>query len=260
MDCRASLLLTAGLACGVLGCDHGKALPLTAAGVPQGATIQKDVDLPKRTPKPATCVAMAECREREASREGITPVEQEELRTGARKAYQQALEIDPKYLPAARGLAHLYMTTGDHERAVATYQKALKDHPKEAALWHELGLCHNTHKDWEPALACLHKAAELDPENHQFATALGYTLAQAGRYDESLACFQKTMGPAKAHYNLARMLHHDKRDDLCRQHLELALQADPQLTAARDLLARLDGRVAGGTRPQVELGFESVNE
>src|SRR5947207_9883906 len=260
MDCRATLLLTAGLACGVLGCDHGKALPLTAEAIPPNARIQKDVDLPKRSPKPATLVAMAEFREREAKRADISPVDQERLRTEARKAYQQALDTDPKFLPAGRGLAHLYMTTGDHERAVATYRKAVKDYPREAALWHELGLCYDSHKDWEPALECLHKAVELDPENRQFANALGYTLTQAGRYDESLACFQKTGGPAQAHYNLARMLHHLKQDDLSRQHLEQALQADPKCNAARDLLARLDGRVAGGAKSQVEVGSESVNE
>src|SRR5947209_16356524 len=116
MDCRATLLLTAGLACGVFGCEHAKMLPLNSEAIPATAKIERDVDLPKRTPKPATCVALAESRVREASHEGVSPVDQERLRTDARKAYQQALEIDPKYLPAVRGLAYLYMTTGDHER------------------------------------------------------------------------------------------------------------------------------------------------
>src|SRR5205823_192973 len=49
-------------------------------------------------------------------------------------------------------------------------------------------------------------------------------------------------GPAKAHYNLARVLRHMNQNELARQHTVLALEQDPHLTVARALLAEMDGR------------------
>jgi tetratricopeptide (TPR) repeat protein len=117
-------------------------------------------------------------------------------------------------------------------------------------------MCHARKKEWEPALKCLRKAGELDPENRQFSHNLGYCLARSGRYEESLACFTKTDGEAKAHYNLARMLHHMQQDDLSRQYLRTAVEKDPYLIPAKELLAQLENGVAA-PREVVPTGHEA---
>jgi tetratricopeptide (TPR) repeat protein len=96
-------------------------------------------------------------------------------------------------------------------------------------------------KQWEPALAHLKEASDLDPENRSYETTYAYTLARAGKWQESYQAFCKLGTPAEAHYNLARMLHHLQQDDASREHLALALQADPNLASARQMLASLSG-------------------
>lgn len=241
MDCRRSVVLALALLTGALGCSLRKPSPLPPLPGPTDDMVPQR-QLTSRQPKAKTCVAIGQLKESEAEAPQRAPNECEALREQALKAYQQALQLDPKNLQAAQALARLYSTRGDADKALATYQKALKAHPKEPAIWFEAGMCHARKKDWEPAIRSLRKAVELDPENRQCAHILGYTLACAGQYDESLACFQRTDGEAMAHFNLARMLHRMERFDLSRQQLQLALQKDPQLTAAQAMLAHYEGQ------------------
>jgi tetratricopeptide (TPR) repeat protein len=256
MDCHKSLFLTLGLlGSAAAGCQHQvQSVPLPSAQAynttptPPPATVAvttnvtaKPADLPKRQPRPATCVAFGDFLAREANSAEQSAVQKQQLREQARKAYQQALTLDEKYLPALQELAVLYVAMDDHAHAVGTLQKALQFYPQDAKLWYELGMCHSRQKEWQPALEALGKAVERDPENRQYVNTLGYALARAGRYDESLACFGRVNGEAKAHYNLARMLRHMDQPELTRQHLELALQKDPELADAKSLLGEMNG-------------------
>jgi tetratricopeptide (TPR) repeat protein len=248
MDRRASLVLALGLATGVLGCGPNGGLPL-ASSDPKAVAAPTTAEVPltplSAKPHASTYRAAGSLAEKSAEDPNRGPADRENLFEEARKNYQQAIATDPNYLPAYQALARLYLKEGDQERAVATYQKAIKAHPKAAPLWYELGMCYSRQKQWEPALTNLRQAVKLDPENRPYVNTLGYCLARAGLYDESLACFRKIVGPAQAHYNLARMLHHLGRDDLSRQHLQMALQADPRLVPARQLLTQLDGQASG---------------
>jgi tetratricopeptide (TPR) repeat protein len=243
MDCRKSLVLALGLVGGAVGCVPQNSVPT----VPTPPVIEKAKDLPVRPPKTAaSCVAGGDFFASEAAGAPQGSTKQEDLYDRARKAYQQALDIEPNCLPAFRSLGKLYVTLGDRERALATYQKALQKHPKEATLWFDLGMCHARYKDWDRANEALRRAAEFDPENRQYHNVLGHCLARAGRYDEALAAYRKAAGEAhgeaQAHYNLARMLHHLNKNAEARQQLQLAVRAEPTFEAAQRLLAQLDGR------------------
>jgi tetratricopeptide (TPR) repeat protein len=242
MDCRKPLLGVLGLVSAVWGCNHQPTVPTQPTTVTMVEKVQ-DKELPRRAPKkPSVCVAAGVFYESEAVKAPAGSTQQEQFFDQARRAYQQALEIDASYLPAYQALGRLYVTIGDHERAVATYHKGLQKHKKEAGLWFDLGMAHARKKEWEPGLEALRKAVELDPENRRYVNTLGHCLARTGRYDESLGCFRKAVGEAKAHYNLARMMLHMNDQAQARQHLHLALRADPQLAQAQQLLASLDGR------------------
>ena len=258
MDGRTSLVLALCLVTGVLGCTPQGTLPLVSSSnaapkpVPPPAAPAATADLPPddgrpKKPHASTFVAAGQLAEKSAEDAARTAADRANLLEQARKAYQQAIATDPNYLPAYTALAHLYLAQGDQERCFATYQKVLKAHPKEASLWFGLGMCYSRLRRWDEAVANLRKAHDLDPDNRPYANTLGYCLARAGRYEESLACFRGLVGEAQAQYNLARMLHHMNRDDLSRQHLQLALHADPQLAPARDLLAQLSGAAPAGS-------------
>src|SRR5690242_17764202 len=57
-------------------------------------TVAADTAKGKRMPKPETCVACAEMRVQSAANPQRTPLQVEQLRDEARRAYQQALRID----------------------------------------------------------------------------------------------------------------------------------------------------------------------
>jgi tetratricopeptide (TPR) repeat protein len=203
---------------------------------------KKTSDLPKVEPKASTLVAAADMHRSEAKSPQYQQAQRDELRDMARISYEQALKIDPKNAAAQLGIARLYFDMNDHDRAVAAYQKALKQDPKNALLLSELGMVHARSREWEKAITNLKAALDNDPNNKDCATTLGYCLARSGRIDEALAVFRKCVGEAKAQYNVARMLHHMNQDGLCRQHLDLALRADPHLIEARDMLIQLSAK------------------
>lgn len=251
MDCRKPAVLAFGLWLGGLGCTHLETVKETNQ-LPPGAELRKEADKPKRPPQPATLVAYGALYERTANEPNAAPAIREQMLEQARKSYQQALKVDPKHVPAMLALARLHDSSNDHERAIATYKKALVEKPKEGGIWCDLGMCHARRKEWDQAIAALRKATELDPENRQYSNYLGFTLARAGQFDASYSAFRKTQGEALAHYNVARMLYHVQQVDLSKEHLRLAVQADPQLAPAQHMLAQLENPhpVAPATPPE----------
>jgi tetratricopeptide (TPR) repeat protein len=221
-----------------------------------GAHVEKEKDLPKRSPKASTCVAFGNYHLEAAAEPATQPAQREQMYEYARKAYLQAIALDSQCLEAYLGLARTYERLDDYDRAFAAYRQGIKAMPKDATLPYELGLCQARHRELEPALASLKTAADLEPDNRKYMQAYAYALARVGRYDESFAAFRSVVGEARAHYNLARMLQHNHQELACRQHLQQALQADPDLAPARALLVELN--TAGKPVPaSVSLSIES---
>jgi tetratricopeptide (TPR) repeat protein len=203
--------------------------------------IKNDKDLPPRQPQASTCVALGDLHLRTAMDPHCPSRQRTNALELARKCYQQAIKTDAERKDCYLGLAQVYDQLNENERMVATYEKGIKKWPKDASLRFEFGMAQARRKEWEPALAHMKEAGELDPENRSYETTYAYTLARAGRWQESYQAFCKVGTPAEAHYNIARMLHHLRQDDASREHLELALAADPNLAPARQMLANLSG-------------------
>jgi tetratricopeptide (TPR) repeat protein len=263
MDCRRSLVASLSLAAGLVGCAHNPSLPLqsntaaTSVTPPPGAKIVKESEVPKHPPHATTCVKFGAVYEQQAEDEGVPPTERRAKYEMALKAYQQALTIDPNCVEASLALARLHAKLGDHPRAVTDYEKILKARPKDAAVWYEAGMYYGQHKEWQPSLRCLQQAAKLEPENRKYTNSLGFAFARCGQYDESYELFRKTVGEAKAHYHLAQMLHHLQQDELSKQQLQLALQADPNLTPAQQMLVQLQNGAAPAVQP---VQFQAANQ
>ncbi len=244
MDCRASLLLGLGLLVSAAGCTPSS--PYVRPSDTQVIEVEKPVETKakskgKRQPTPEACVKFGDFILRESAAPGRSEAEQRQMLDQARRAYQQALQIDAKYLPAHRGLAQVYLAEGDHEHAISSYQASLKIFPRDPSLWCELGMAHARNKEWQPAITALSKACDLAPQDRQLAHALGNCLARAGAYDQSLECFLRVDSEARAHYNVGRMLLHMKQNELALQHLRFAVQKEPELKEARELLSRIEG-------------------
>ncbi len=260
MDCRRTLAPALWLLTGALGCAHDRGPapvretppPPLASGSPY-APSKREGELPKRQPLASTCVQAGNFFAGEASALDKGSTAQEQMRDKARRAFQQAIAIDPNHLSAYQSLGHLYLDMSDYEHAVATYQKALRIQPRHGAVWFDLGMCQARHRDWPAALDSLQRAVGCDPENRQYINTLGFAFARAGRFQDSLNCFMRSCGnEALAQYQLARMLQHLGQIDQCRQCLQAALRLDPNLEQARALLVQV------GTPPASAAGVRTI--
>ncbi len=193
-----------------------------------------------RPPKAATCIAFGDFRAAEATNKDRSPIQRQQLSEDARKAYQQALSIEPDNMQALVGLARLYTNLEDYQHARETYELAAKKHPKQAGIWFELGMMHARKKEWDLAISHLGKAVQLEPENRQFINTYGFALCRVGKFDESFKVFIKINEPAKAHYQVARMMNHVGKNDEAREHLIKALANQPDYPDALSLLSTLN--------------------
>jgi tetratricopeptide (TPR) repeat protein len=255
MDCHGRKLRALGLALmllsGVGGCLHPSTTSTTTARVttiPPDAVIEKEKPSPVHPPQPASCVAAGNFYAQEANNKDRGTNQQEQLRETARKAYQQALALDPKYVAAYHALAQLYTSMDDHDHAITTYQYGIRQVPRDSSLHYQLGWCYARKKDWGSAIPSFKNAVDIDPENRPYVNTLGFALARAGQYEQSLQCFARVQSEPMARFQLARMLLHLQQPAMCRQQLQIALSQDPKLDVARKMLAQLDGAPANGVQ------------
>src|SRR5207237_515795 len=93
----------------------GAAGCVTPTATPTPPVVEKAKDPPRHPPKNAeSCVAIANYLAAEGSGKPAGSAEQEHLYDQARREYQQALDVDPKYVPTYRALGQLYTAMGDH--------------------------------------------------------------------------------------------------------------------------------------------------
>jgi Tfp pilus assembly protein PilF len=242
-----------GLLVGAAGCvtHHQGACsetPTTTIWTPL-ALFQKDA---KRLPKVETCLKGGATLEGDALSDKTTPEQKENLLVRARKAYQQALQIEPENAEAIAGLARVYASLQEHDKAVATYDKALKRHPKNGKIWFEYGKFHCKQKQYDKAADAFRKARENDPENREYGRHLGLCLARAGRPQEAAQVLGKLHGEARAHYEVALMLKSLNKTDQAREYAQTALRHDPMLVPAQHLM----GQLTPGAGPPVQNAYQ----
>lgn len=270
MDCRWTLCVLAGVVFSGVGCVHtggalfGKNGSTLPGHEPSGEAPRVVYVWPwgeREEPhkfKPGSFVTVGNQRELAANHPDRSPTEREQLRDQARRAYLRALEVDPKYLPAHVALAKLHEAQEEHAKALEIYRKAAKLHPKDVQLCIEIGMYQARHKQWDEAIVQFRKANQLDPDNRQCTRLLGHCLARAGHCEESLVCLKKVMSEAEAHYTIARMLHHVQKDDLSRKYLNQAIQANPALQPAHELLAELNRPVSADQQTLMPVRYDEV--
>jgi Tfp pilus assembly protein PilF len=251
MDCRTWLLLAALMAVGGTGCitqHHNSISDKTTTEIWTPLSVFKKEA--KKKPQVETCLKGGDFAEKDSFSARLSAAEKEQKLVQARKAYQQALDEEPSNVQALAGLARVYVHLKDYDKAQAAYDRALKQHPKNSLLWFEQGQCHHKQKLFGKAADAFRKAADADPENRDYAKHLGLALAQAGRTQESVQVLSKLYGEAQGHYKVALILERLDEPDQARQQLQLALQRDPMLQPAHQMLARLNG----GAAPPANMG------
>ena len=159
----------------------------------------------------------------------------------ALKQYEQALKTAPSDLAAHVSIERLQDRQGNFPKAIEAYQRAAKVHPRSGLVQNDLGLCYARQKDANNAMAALTRACEFAPKNPKYRNNLATVLVENGRTDEAFRQLKILNTEGVAHYNLAYMLTARGQKQEATHHLQMALGAEPDLHAARELLAQLGG-------------------
>jgi tetratricopeptide (TPR) repeat protein len=131
----------------------------------------------------------------------------------ARKYYEQAIKLNPKYAEAINNLGTIYYAKRSYRRAIGHYNKALKIAPNSASIYSNLGTAQFARKKYEEASASYQKALALDPEVFEHRSAYG-TLLQ-----------ERTVGEkARFHYYLAKTYANAGNTARAIQYIRMALE------------------------------------
>lgn len=86
----------------------------------------------------------------------------------AQKAYDEALRIQPMFVPTYINYAYYFQSKGQEQKAYNILERGLKKIPNNADIHHALGLWYIRHKEKNKALEFLRKAAALAKENARY--------------------------------------------------------------------------------------------
>lgn len=155
--------------------------------------------------------------------------------------YSKALVADPNHAAALASLARLHKRQDDCVKAIEYYQRASAASPADVRLICELAECQKASGQSPQALESYRKALLLDPQNRESRHGIAGLLLAEGKDTEALEVVGQGESPAMAHYQIAYL--HFSRQDLARSQasLQQALQLDPNLQPARQLLEQIQG-------------------
>jgi tetratricopeptide (TPR) repeat protein len=156
-------------------------------------------------------------------------------------SYSKALEIEPKNSPALLSTARLYERQNEKDKAVEFYQKASAVTPNNATIYAELGNLHARSGNQSAAREQLQKAVNLEPKNTGYRSSLAGVLLDTGNTDGAMSELMQVNSPAMANYQMAYLHFARKNVPATQQYLGNALQIDPNLKPARDLMASMGG-------------------
>jgi protein O-GlcNAc transferase len=158
----------------------------------------------------------------------------------AKKIYHEVIKAAPKRADVYHRLALLHSRQGECVAAEEHYLKAVQLEPGNAQ-WHgDRGYNYYLQEKWPEAEASLRRAIELDGELLRARNNLGMLLARTGREAEAMQQFTKGgCDRAQASANLALAMAMEGRIEEAQQEYQRALEHNPKLQGARDMLASL---------------------
>jgi tetratricopeptide (TPR) repeat protein len=156
-------------------------------------------------------------------------------------SYSKALEIEPKNPAALLSTARLYDRQNEKDKSVEFYQKAAEVTPNDANIYAELGALHAKTGNLTAAREQMQKAVNLDPKSTTYRSSMAGVLLDSGNTESAMAELMQVNTPAMANYQMAYLHFARKNVPATQQYLNSALQIDPNLKPARDLMASMGG-------------------
>jgi Flp pilus assembly protein TadD len=155
-----------------------------------------------------------------------------------------ALELDPRFVPAAVNLADLYRATGRDPEGERVLRDVLKQDPSGAAAHHALGLVLVRGKRMPEAVVELEAAARLAPESARYGYVYAVALNETGRPKPAMEALLRVL--ARHPYDretLSALIAYSRGQKNLTQALTYArrlAELDPTNTEARQLVEYLE--------------------
>ncbi len=130
----------------------------------------------------------------------------------AKRQYERATKLDPKYAEAFNNLGTIYYARKSYRRAIGEYKRALRLHPDSASFLSNLGTAYYARKQYKEMAEAYEKALAIDPDVFERRSSTGTTLqersvderakyhyfqakmyAKAGQMDRALLCIRKSL-------------------------------------------------------------------
>ncbi len=131
----------------------------------------------------------------------------------AKKNYEHAIKLDPKYSEAVNNLGTIDYAQKKYRAATSRYRAALKLKPDTASYYSNLGTAYFARKDYKKAVIAYQTAVKLDPDIFENHSTFGTTLQE-----RSVAEF------AKFHYYLARTYAKNGQNDRALLYIRKSLE------------------------------------
>jgi len=96
----------------------------------------------------------------------------------ARREYDRAIKLDPKYSEAVNNLGTIYYARKSYRRAIGQYNRAIKLSPNSASIYSNLGTAQFARKKYKEAAICYEKALSLDPDVFEHRSSQGVLLQE----------------------------------------------------------------------------------
>ena len=153
--------------------------------------------------------------------------------------YQLALHENPNCLSALLGYAQLKDRLNKPNEAMQLYQRAIKAYPEDASVYNNFGIYHAKHQKLDDAVAMMRQAIQLDAKNPLYRNNIATVLVDQGKVQEAFRQLREVNGEAVAHYNLGYLLNKKGQQQAALQHFIQAVNADPDMEAARNWVTYL---------------------
>jgi len=101
----------------------------------------------------------------------------------AKKNYERAVKLDPKYSEAINNLGTIYYAKKSYRRAIGLYKRSLRYSQPSASIYANLGAAYFARKDMKEAMNYYEQALQLDPEVFEHHSTFG-TLMQERTVEE----------------------------------------------------------------------------
>lgn len=116
----------------------------------------------------------------------------------ARKHYERAIKLSPKYSEAINNLGTVHYARKSYRRAIGYYRRALAVNPSSASIYSNLGTAYFGRKKYKEAFEAYQKALELDPEVFEHRGGQGVLLQERSVEERAKFHFYLSKTYAKA--------------------------------------------------------------